>query len=51
MDRLGVDFIIVHPDLYEDEGEDGDAIVDAVESEESLRRVAGNEEAVLYRVE
>ncbi len=51
MDRLDVDYIVVHPRIYEDENVDGEAIVDAADDEPSLERVAGDDDAVLYRIE
>ena len=48
--QLGVDYVVVHPDEYEEDGLDGDAILNAVEREPLLVRVAGDEEAVLFRV-
>ncbi len=51
MSRLGIDYIVVHPQEYEDEGMDGEAIAVAAEGEPSLQRVAGDGDAVLYRVE
>lgn len=51
MQRLGVDFVVVHPTEYDDEGMDGEAVKVAADREPALRRVAGDDEAVLYRVE
>jgi hypothetical protein len=50
MERLGVDFVVVHPQIYEDEGVNGEAVVAAAKDEPSLERVAGDDGAVLYRV-
>lgn len=50
IERLGVDYVVVHPLEYDDEGEDGEAVVSSAENEPSLERVAGDEDAVLYRV-
>ncbi|MEW6635627.1 MAG: hypothetical protein AB1425_02310 [Actinomycetota bacterium] len=47
--RLGADYVVVHPGQYEEDGRDGAAVLRAVESEPSLERVAGDEEAILYR--
>lgn len=51
IERLGIDYVIVHPREYDDEGENGEAVVEAASEEPSLQRVAGDEDAVLYRVE
>jgi hypothetical protein len=49
--RLGVDYVIVHPKEYDLDGKDGEAVLEAAGNEPSLERVAGDEEAVLYRVD
>jgi len=49
--RLGVDYVVVHPQDYEADGRDGAAVVEAADSEPSLERVAGGDDgAALYRV-
>ena len=48
--RLGVEYVVVHPDQYAVDDMNGEAVLNAVEDEPSLRRVAGDEEAILYRV-
>lgn len=48
--RLGADYVIVHPELYEMDGEDGGKILHAADNEPSLKRVAAGEGTVLYRV-
>lgn len=50
LEQLDVDYIIVHPGEYDEDGLDGEAILRAAEREPSLVRVAGDEEAVLFRV-
>ncbi len=48
MSRLGVDYVVVHPGEY---AEDGREVVRRAQREPSLKRVAGaDEEAVLYRL-
>lgn len=47
---LGVDYVIVHPDEYAEDGEDGAAVLRAVKDEPTLERVAGGEDAVIFRV-
>ncbi|MGI8651097.1 MAG: hypothetical protein ACR2KW_12080 [Rubrobacter sp.] len=49
VERLGVDYIIVHPTLFGDEGIDGGQVVSAFDRSGSFERVAGDEKAVLYR--
>lgn len=49
MERLGVDYVVVHPPLFDDEGVDGDEILAAYENSDYFERVAGDEESVLYR--
>lgn len=49
--RLGVEYIVVHPDQFEQDGLDGEAVLRGIGREPSLRRVAGDEEAILYRVD
>ncbi len=51
MERLEIDYVVVHPEEYEDEDMDAQAIVAAADDEPSLRRVAGDGDAILYRVE
>jgi hypothetical protein len=46
--ELNVDFVIVHPEEYAEDGLEGAAILNAVEEEPSLTRVAGDQEAVLF---
>ncbi len=48
--RLDADYVIVHPERYEEDGLDGQAVLREVENEPSLERVAGDGEAVLFRV-
>lgn len=48
--RLDVEYVVVHPDQYEVDGMDGEAVLNAVRDESSLERVAGDGEAILYRV-
>ena len=48
--QLGVDYIIVHPEQYEQDGEDGQSILRAVDKEPSLERISGDSESILYRV-
>lgn len=50
LEQLDVDYIIVHPGEYDEDGLDGEAILRAAEREPSLVRVAGDQEAVLFRV-
>ena len=50
LEKLNVDYVIVHPEEYEADGMDGEAILRATEHEPSLVRVTGDEEAVLFRV-
>ena len=50
LEQLDVDYIIVHPGEYDEDGLDGKAILRAAEREPSLVRVAGDEEAILFRV-
>ena len=47
---FGVDYVIVHPDEYAEDGKDGAAVLRAVEKEPSLERVAGGKDAILFRV-
>ena len=48
--ELGVDYVVVHPDEYEEDGLNGEAILRAAEREPLLVRVAGDEESILFRV-
>lgn len=48
--QLDVDYVIVHPGEYEEDGLDGEAVLRAAEREPSLVRVAGDGEAILFRV-
>ncbi len=48
--ELDVDYVIVHPEEYEEDGMNGEAILRAAERESSLVRVAGNEDSILFRV-
>ncbi len=48
--ELNVDYIIVHPEEYEEDGLDGEEILRAAGREPSLTRVSGDGEAVLFRV-
>lgn len=48
--RLGADYVIVHPELYEMDGKDSDAILRALENEPSLERVIEGDGVFLYRV-
>ena len=51
MRRLGVDYVVVHPREYEEDGIDGREVIRRAEQEPSLGRVAGGDgEAVLYRL-
>lgn len=50
LEQLDVDYVIVHPGEYDEDGLDGEAILRAAEREPSLVRVAGDVEAVLFRV-
>lgn len=50
LEQLNVDYVIVHPGEYDEDGLDGEAVLRAVEREPSLVRVAGDEEAILFRV-
>jgi hypothetical protein len=50
LEQLDVDYVIVHPGEYDEDGLNGAAILRATEREPSLVRVAGDEEAVLFRV-
>ena len=47
---FGVDYVIVHPDEYAEDGKDGAAVLRAVEKEPSLERVAGGKDAILFWV-
>ena len=49
--ELGADYVIVHPGEYAEDDKNGAAVLRAVEKEPSLRRVAGEDEAILFRVE
>ncbi|AHY48019.1 Hypothetical Protein RradSPS_2736 [Rubrobacter radiotolerans] len=49
MERLGAEYVIVHPDDYDAEGEDGAGVVAAMDADPNFERVAGDSEAVLYR--
>jgi transcriptional regulator of met regulon len=50
--RLGVDYVIVHPDDYAEDGKDGEAVVKAADNNPSLKRITGGDGgAILYRVE
>jgi hypothetical protein len=49
--RLGVDYVVVHPEDYAEDGRDGNAVVEAADDEPALERVAGGDGGpVLYRV-
>ncbi|QIN78208.1 hypothetical protein GBA65_06435 [Rubrobacter marinus] len=51
MRRLGVDYVMVHPEEYAEDGADGREVIRRAEREPSLERVAGGDgEAVLYEV-
>ena len=51
MRRLGVDYVIAHPEEYAEDGVDGQEVVRRAEREPSLERVAGGDgEATLYRL-
>lgn len=51
MRRLGVDYVVVHPEEYAEDGVDGREVVRRAQREPSLERVAGgDEEAVLYQL-
>lgn len=49
--RLEVEYVVVHPEQFDVDGLDGDEVLRAIEDEPALERVAGDEEAVLFRVE
>ncbi|WP_119070394.1 hypothetical protein [Rubrobacter indicoceani] len=49
VERLGIDYVVVHPSLFEDEGVPGDAVVSEMEDSGAFERVAGDGETVLYR--
>lgn len=49
MERLGGDYVVVHPGLFDDEGMDGERVVEAFEASDSFERTAGDGESVLYR--
>ena len=48
--RLDVDYVVIHPGEYEEDGMDGEAVLQAAGREPLLTRVAGDEESVLFRV-
>ncbi len=48
--ELNVDYVIVHPEEYEEDGLGGEEILRAAGKEPSLTRVSGDGEAVLFRV-
>jgi hypothetical protein len=48
--RLGADYVVVHPEEYEEDGGDGEAAMRAIDREPSLERLAGDGEAILYRI-
>lgn len=48
--ELDVDYIIVHPEEYAEDGIDGRAILRAAIQEPSLARVTGDEDSILFRV-
>ncbi|HET7478383.1 MAG TPA: hypothetical protein VFJ72_02580 [Rubrobacteraceae bacterium] len=48
--RLGVEYVVVHPDQYDVDGMDGEEMSRKVGREPSLQRVAGDGETVLFRV-
>lgn len=49
LERLGVDYVVVHPDEYEEDGNDGEAALRSIEEEPALERVAGNDGEILFR--
>ncbi len=49
MRRLGVDYVVAHPEEYAEDGVDGREVVRRAEREPSLERVAGGD-ASLYRL-
>lgn len=49
--RLGVEYLVVHPEQFDLDGADGEKVLRSIEDEPSLERVAGDDEAILYRVE
>lgn len=51
MRRLGVDYVVVHPEEYAEDGVNGREVARRAEREPSLERVAGGDgEAILYRL-
>ena len=50
LEQLNVDYIVVHPEEYAEDGLDGDAVLRAAKREPSLERVAGDEEAILFHI-
>lgn len=50
LQRLGMDYVIVHPEQYTEDGTNGRAILRALKREPSLERIAGEGEAILFRV-
>ncbi|WP_214278538.1 hypothetical protein, partial [Escherichia coli] len=51
MRRLGVDYVIAHPQEYAEDGVDGQEVLSRAEQEPSLEHVAGEDgEAALYRL-
>ena len=50
MRRLGVDYVVVHPKEYAEDGADGREVVRRADGTASLERVAGDGEVTLYRL-
>ncbi len=50
LQRLRVEYIIVHPEDYAEDGKDADAILRAADAEPTLEHLAADREATLYRV-
>lgn len=47
---LDVDYVVVHPEQYDQDGENGQKVLRAVNKEPSLERVTGDGGSILYRV-
>lgn len=50
MREVGAEYMVLHPQQFDDDGEDGAARVAAADANPDLERLAGDEEAVLYRL-
>jgi hypothetical protein len=50
MRELGAEYMILHPGLYDEDGEDGEARVRAADENPELERITGAGDAILYRL-